>query len=330
MAAKQTQPGLGLGGDAAMERRDLSHPDAIDVVDAAEALCQPPQLPSTIVNESPRQLRAPGAQVANVGSLIEMAIDKGITPEALEKLVYLQERVMEKQAKDEFFRAMADLQAECPVIGKNASAKIKTKGGGEYGYKYADLAHVAEMIKPVCDRHGFSYSFKQSYDKDMVHTTCVVRHHLGHQEETTFSGPWANESGMSAMQKAVAATTTARRMALVLAFGLSIGEDDDGAGPPAHENTPRDPSAPKAQPRAQRQQAPTTPPVVTGDMLKAWFKAWCVERDISAPSEEDKRAFRMWCASQTGRDFQYGVPALWTEADARKVCAALNLPWDEV
>lgn len=253
----------------------------------------------------PAEPRGPSEYVANVGTMLSLAIEKGIDADSLGKLVALQERVLEKQAKDEFFAAMSAFQADCPIIGKNRTAKIPTKSGGGYEYGYADLAMVANTIKPLCEKHGFSYSFKQKFGERIVDTICIVRHAAGHAEETTFSGPWESSSAMSAMQKAISGTTSARRMALVLAFGLSVGEDDDGRGnlPPEHENPERDHSAPKNQPRDRRE------PAVTAADVKVFTDLW---KQLHPKGSVDD--LKVWCAEATGIEFNPLATADWTRS----------------
>ena len=188
----------------------------------------------------------------------------------------------------------------------------KKEGGGSYEYKYADLAMVADHIKPLCDKHGFSYSFRQSFGEKQVETICVVRHSAGHAEETSFSGPWASTSGMSEMQKAVAATTTARRLALILAFGLSVGEDNDGRGslPPEHENPERDHSAPKNQPRDRREK-----PITKDDVVQV-YQAWAALHPPTPADTQESRAadFSYWVEQATGVSFAATKPEAWTRS----------------
>lgn len=300
------QPSLPLAGDVVSERRELAD-------------YEPPVAPE-------RALRAPGEQVANVGNLLALAIDKGITPESLEKLVMLQEHCMAKQAKDDFYRAMAGFQADCPIIGKNRKAEIRSDKGS-YSYGYADLAMVADTIKPYCEKWGFSYSFDQKFTEGTVETICIVRHEGGHEERTSFSGPSESANKMSAMQKAVAATTTARRLALVLAFGLSVGEDLDGRGalPEEHPQPPRNENAPKTAPRGQR-----VKPTVTVEQVKALAKNW---NGLIATEEQakDPDGFVKWVQQVCGRAFdarasQQGTKLLlnWTPDDLAKCHAELR------
>lgn len=272
-----------------------------------------------LVEAAPRQLHEPSAQVSNVGNLLQLAIQSGIGADQLERLVALQEHVMEKQAKDEFFRAMAGFHSECPVVGKNRTAKVRSRKGEEssYSYGYADLAMVAETIRPLCEKYGFSYSFQQRFEKSIVETICVVRHEGGHSESTTFAGPSDNESGQSAMQKVIGATTSARRLALVLAFGLSIGEDMDGRGnlPDEQPNPNRNQNAPSTQPRGKRPE-PVTPPQVI-DINARW-------KQHVAGAHNSKDDFSEWVQGRCAREFEVAKASQWTQDDLAKCNAAIQ------
>ena len=67
-----------------------------------------------------------------IAQLLQVAIDKNISVEAMEKLVELHERVSARQAASEFAAAMAEFQAECPSIPKTSTAKIVTQSGAGY------------------------------------------------------------------------------------------------------------------------------------------------------------------------------------------------------
>ena len=65
--------------------------------------------------------------------LISQAIDKGVDVATMEKLLAMRKDLKQEKSKEEFDRAMAGFQSECPTIQK------KTQG---YNYKYADLTTI--------------------------------------------------------------------------------------------------------------------------------------------------------------------------------------------
>lgn len=169
------------------------------------------------------------ARIDNSGgtlALIKTAIDKGIDPEALGKLLDLQDRVLAKQAESEFTQAKKKFQARCPVINKNRHADIK--GGAKYSF--ADLENITQTIRPLLEEHGFSWSFTQRHNGDIVEVVCILKHESGHKEETSFSAPWTTNAGMSPMQKyaSMYAPRSNRRLHVIEmgSTGIHPGERD--------------------------------------------------------------------------------------------------------
>ena len=159
-----------------------------------------------------------------VMAMLQAAVGSGASPETLEKLVALQERIMAKQAEMDFNRAMHCFQVSCPPIGKN-----RTAGSGSFTYDYATLDHIASTIAPIMQKCGLSYSFESSIEEGAVRASCTIKHVGGHSSIAHFSAPIDRSAKMNDMQKTASALSYARRYALILALGLTTGEmDDDG------------------------------------------------------------------------------------------------------
>jgi hypothetical protein len=226
---------------------------------------------------------AVSGNTANVLALIDHGTRNNQSPEALEKLVALYERVMAKDAQAEFARAKKAFQAECPVIGANREADL---GKGKAAYSYADMEKITKTIRPLLEKHGFCYGFSQKHNGDIIEVTCHLRHEAGHEESTTFAGPWATNAGMSQIQKYASATTFCQRYALRLALGLPVGADDERELAPA-DVPPQRTDAPAPRPRAERNAAPE----VTTDQLKRLCKDWA---GIVNGGEFSKPMFADW------------------------------------
>lgn len=167
----------------------------------------------------------PADSGTKVMSILQAAVTNGATPESLEKIVGLQERIMAKQAEMDFSAAIHMFQSECPPIPKNKTAKA-----GSYSYEYASLDHIARIIAPIIRKCGLSYSFEASSTNEMVEATCTVRHIGGYSTSARFAAPVDRGAKMNDMQKQASALSYARRYALILALGLTTGEaDDDGS-----------------------------------------------------------------------------------------------------
>lgn len=167
-----------------------------------------------------------------VMDLMALALDKGgDAVNQIERLVAMKITLEDRHAAQEFNQALAAFQSECPPIAKTSTAKIVTKGGGSYGYKYAELDEIARTVNPILSRHGLSYSWDSSVDGKVLSCTCIVRHINGHSITAHFTLPIDNASAMSEQQKVAAALTYARRQSLVQALGITTADpDNDGAG----------------------------------------------------------------------------------------------------
>ena len=173
-----------------------------------------------------------------VAQLFAMA--DSLTPDALERMVALAERVQDRQAAIAIQDAHATFQAECPPIRHNDAARIKTKAGGEYGYTFASLDHIARQIAPHLSRNGLSYTWDSSLEGGLVACTCTLRHIGGGERTATFTAPTESDAKMSGAQRTAAALTYAKRQSLVQVLGLTTAEQDTdaAAAAPAPPITP--------------------------------------------------------------------------------------------
>lgn len=165
-------------------------------------------------------------QSVQAEELISQAIDKNLPVENLERLLAFAKEVKAIQAKQEFDRAMANFQADCPTIEK----RKEVKSGNQVLYKYAPIESIVEQVKPYLKNNGFSYSTKVKVLPTGVEATVKVTHIEGHSEESSMEVPLGNKTQiMSASQQTAAASTFAKRYAFCNAFGILTGdEDNDG------------------------------------------------------------------------------------------------------
>jgi hypothetical protein len=172
-----------------------------------------------------------GQRGGEVTDLIRLAMDKGVDVAVLERLVALKERVMDRDARGAFFQALANFQRECPVLDKNATAKITTKTGGSYSYTFTPLPDICKQVNPILERHGLSYSWttKEAAHPKVLMVVCVLRHVDGHEERAEFPVPTETDAAMSGAQKVGAALTYGRRQSLVSVLGIVTADEDDDA-----------------------------------------------------------------------------------------------------
>ncbi|WP_315792340.1 ERF family protein [Bradyrhizobium sp. SZCCHNRI1002] len=179
--------------------------------------------------------RVPAASSPNPISIVQTAIEKGITGADLKEIMDLQERWEANQARKAFDIALANAQAEMPTVIKNKHVYFEPKNGGKATeYWHEDHAAVVESIKPILHKHGLGqrHKIKQTLVNGsmLITVTCIITGHGWREEVELSSGPDDNGSGMNAIQRIKSATTYLKRTTLETALGLAAKEDDDGRG----------------------------------------------------------------------------------------------------
>ena len=116
-------------------------------------------------------------------------------------------------------KSLAEFQQEVPVIHKG------TQG---YGYSYANLATIFEVINPILKKNKLG--FTQLVGDNNI-KTIIFHYESGEQLETTTTIPQGtNLKGMNDFQTLGSAITYIRRYALSSALGLITDKDTDASG----------------------------------------------------------------------------------------------------
>jgi hypothetical protein len=117
------------------------------------------------------------------------------------------------------FKALADFQQEVPVIHKG------TQG---YGYSYADLPKIFEVINPLLQKHGLG--FTQLINGQQI-VTVLFHFESGESIESKTDIPQGVQlKGMNDFQVLGSAITYLRRYALSSILGIVTDKDTDAGG----------------------------------------------------------------------------------------------------
>lgn len=117
------------------------------------------------------------------------------------------------------FKALAGFQQEVPVIFKDSQA---------YGYKYADLPAIFEVINPLLCKHGLG--FTQIINCEQL-KTIVFHIESGEQIDSVINIPQGVQlKGMNDFQVMGSAITYLRRYAISAMLGLVTDKDNDAQG----------------------------------------------------------------------------------------------------
>lgn len=128
------------------------------------------------------------------------------------------------EAIDQLAAALVAAQGAFPRITKGKVARVPTKGGGEYSYRYADLADILSVVQPVLGANGLAVvgipdtteSGKPALTTRLVHT----------------SGQWIEATTKLFMPQETpqgqgSALTYARRYGFCGVLNIAADEDDD-------------------------------------------------------------------------------------------------------
>lgn len=144
------------------------------------------------------------------------------------KLAVLKD-LLAMDAEKKFNAAFVLLQSELPVIQGYRGIPDKS---GNIKFKYANFEDIDAIIRPLCLKNGFSYSFREtSHEGGKITTTMTLRHARGHMVEvpcTTRIG--SGPPGTSEQQCDAGAHTYGKRGALELGLSLRIVGARDDAG----------------------------------------------------------------------------------------------------
>lgn len=133
------------------------------------------------------------------------------------------------------YSQLLEFQKQVRVISKTSTAKIKTKNGNDYSYKFANLETIIETIKKPLEELGLGYY--HSINGNTV--SCILFNAEGDKLESSLELIIDKEAFMSPGQQQGTAITYARRYTLSSVLGLITEEDNDDNSnrPLAKQNT---------------------------------------------------------------------------------------------
>lgn len=172
-----------------------------------------------VVNEN-KEIAAGGM---DINKIMALAVGKGDL-DKIEKMMELQERFEEREAKKAYHVAMTAFKTNPPKIYKDALVSFNNTE-----YKHAKLGNVTEKISTELSKQGLSAAWTTSQEKGIA-VTCKITHIMGHSESTTLEAAADSSGGKNAIQAIGSTVTYLERYTLLALTGLATHEDDDGAG----------------------------------------------------------------------------------------------------
>lgn len=154
-------------------------------------------------------------------AMIDRALTRGADVETLGKLMDLQERWQNREAKAAYDADMAAMQADLPIIEKKRTGN---------NWKYADWGDIKKEVNDVLTKHGFAVTHRTDTGDNHIVVTAICSHRDGHREETSLPLPFDNSGSKNAVQARGSTVQYGIRYTGCAILGIAItGEDKDGA-----------------------------------------------------------------------------------------------------
>lgn len=159
--------------------------------------------------------------------MIEMAVKQGADIDKLSKLMDLQDRWEQNEARKAYIAAISKFKADPPKIVKDKAVSF---GAGKTSYKHATLDKASEAIGTALAEVGISHRWEvHQKEGGLVEVTCILTHTLGHSERVTMQATPDSSGSKNAIQAVGSTCSYLQRYTLLSAVGLAPKDaDDDG------------------------------------------------------------------------------------------------------
>lgn len=179
---------------------------------------------STAIERHSESAPSAPAQNSDAAAIIQVIERAAMNPEVdidkMERLLQMQERVLDRQAAADYSASMAAMQTEIPSIAQR---------GKSHSGNYAKLEDIVDTVRPIMQKHGFAVSFRVNTVERGIEVTGVLMHRSGHREETTMLLPADTSGSKNAVQAFGSSASYGKRYVLCALLNITTrGEDDDG------------------------------------------------------------------------------------------------------
>jgi len=185
---------------------------------------------SAVIERIEPPARAVSAPQVTPSQLLQLAMDKGVDLDRLEKLYALQREWEAHEARKAYIVAMAQFKKNAPTILKDKHVSFETlKGVTEYDH--ATLGGICEALIAALAEVGITHDWDpDTKDPNRIAVTCTLTHVLGHSKSVTLhAGPDAS-GGKNSIQAGSSTISYLERYSLLAVAGIATKDmpDDDG------------------------------------------------------------------------------------------------------
>jgi len=182
---------------------------------------------TAIVIQQDQQPVALSDNAAMMQVIERVALNKDADIAKLEKMLDMQERILNRNAKQAFTADLAAMQINLP--------RVIEYGEGHNSAKFAKLEDINDAIRPVLHRHGFAITYRTKVEGSLILITTVLSHREGHSEETTIPLQADTSGSKNAVQAVGSTISYGKRYGICALLNISTGDDNDGGKPPNQE-----------------------------------------------------------------------------------------------
>ena len=166
----------------------------------------------------------PADQNSGLINMIEkVCMNPEMDVEKLEKMLDMQERILDKQSAQQFQEDMAAMQAELPVIEKNGEISVNNVVRS----RFAKFEDINKAVLPVLQKYGFSFTFETQQADSYVNVIGVLRHKSGHKESTALRIPLDTSGSKNAVQAVGSSVSYGKRYVMSALLNITTTDDDD-------------------------------------------------------------------------------------------------------
>jgi len=163
----------------------------------------------TVQNESAQFM----AVIEKIAMNPDASIDK------LEKMLDMQERILNRNSHQSFTADLAAMQCDLPLVKEN---------GRSHNGAYALLEDINQAIRPVLQKFGFAVTFRVEQAEKTVTVKAILSHRGGHSECTSMMLPLDISGNKTSTQQVGSTVSYGKRYAISALLNISTGDDRDG------------------------------------------------------------------------------------------------------
>lgn len=206
--------------------------EQVEIGEVLPARADAAAIPAPIMNET----------TAIVQMIERAAMNPAVDIDKMERLLQMQERVMDRRAKAAFDAALAIMQPQLPQVDRNGRIVIlskedrnagRTNAPPQQSTPYALWEDINAAIGPHLAAHGFALSFRTGNTPEgKITVTGVLSHKEGHREETTITLMHDSSGSKNSVQAVGSSISYGKRYTAGLLLNITSrapgDADDDG------------------------------------------------------------------------------------------------------